>query len=400
MKSLVQKLKSSLLRETPPETVLTSQTEEIIFSDGSIYFNALLNDIDNAVETINLEVFIFNRDLLGTRVANALIRAAKRGVSVRILVDGAGTPFWGATFAKALEKVGAQTKVFHPFPWQLWNWSRSAVKIPFVLKGIYLFFKANSRNHRKVCIIDNKIAYVGSVNFSQCHLSIEDGGENWRDTVVRLTNIDVSELQKSFEIAWTHRSITERLRDAFVQIRKDPRVRLNYTRHRRRILYKNLMRRMQLCQQRIWITNAYFVPDNVLMRRLKEAAKSGIDVRIVLPKKSDVMMMPWASSTFYYSLLKSGVKIYEYLPSMLHAKSLILDDWFLIGSSNLNHRSLLHDLEADVTIFTAPAKKSLEQLFLQDLTHSKQLQLNNWKSARPIYQRWLGYFVLYIKYLI
>ena len=85
---------------------------------------------------------------------------------------------------------------------------------------------------------------------------------------------------------------------------------------------------------------------------------------------------------------------------MLHAKTLILDDWVLIGSSNLNHRSLLHDLEADITLFTEPAKKTVEQLFLKDLTQSRQLELSNWKTARPFYQRWLGYFVLYVKYLI
>ena len=394
MKSLTQKRKSSFSHPS------TQQIEEQIFSDGSLYFNALINDIEFATQSIDLETFIFNRDALGKRIVNALIRAAKRGVTVRVLVDGAGTPFWSATFARPLEKAGVLTKVFHPVPWHLWNWSRSQIKISFLLKGIYLCFKVNSRNHRKVCVIDNKIAYVGSVNLTQCHLNVADGGQNWRDTSVRLLGVDLSELQKAFEIAWTHRSITEKLRDAFTQIRKDPRVRLNYTRHRRRILYKNLMRRMRLCQQRIWITNAYFVPDNVLLRRLKEAAKNGIDVRILLPKKSDIMIMPWASSTFYENLLKAGVKIYEFLPAMLHAKTLILDNWVLIGSSNLNHRSLLHDLEADVTLFTEPAKKKVARLFLKDITQSRQLKLSNWKTARPIFQRWLGRLVLYIKYLI
>ncbi|EKD92201.1 MAG: hypothetical protein ACD_29C00121G0001, partial [uncultured bacterium] len=167
-----------------------------------------------------------------------------------------------------------------------------------------------------------------------------------------------------------------------------------------RIFYKNLLRRMRLCQQRIWITNAYFVPDNFLLKSLKEAAKNGVDVRILLPQKTNVAIVEWASSTFYYELLKAGIKIYEYLPSMLHAKSLILDDWMLIGSSNLNHRSLLHDLEADVTLFTEPAKKKVARLFLKDITQSRQLKLSNWKTARPIFQRWLGRLVLYIKYLI
>lgn len=374
------------------------RSEEEIYSNGSEFFQSLLDDIEQATTEINLETYIFSRDAIGKKVVHALCEAAKRGVAVKVLVDGAGSPFWSTTFARHLEKAGAETKVFHPFPWQLWNFSRSVVRMPSIIKGIYLLLKSNSRNHRKVCLIDNHIAYVGSANISKCHLSTHEGGSDWRDTAVRITGCDHSDLKYAFEIAWTHRTIKERLRDAFSHIRREPRVRLNYTRHRRRILYKNLLRRMRLCQKRIWITNAYFVPDTFLLKRLKEAAKNGIDVRILLPKKSDIFIMPWATSTFYYSLLKAGVKIYEYLPSMLHAKSLILDDWVLIGSSNLNHRSLLHDLEADVTIFSNQAKKKLEQLFLKDLSQSRELALNNWKTARPIHQRVLGRIVLYLKY--
>lgn len=374
--------------------------EEHVFSNGSEHFYALLADIENAKHSIDLETYIFTRDALGKRVVNALCNAAQRGVKIRILVDGAGTPYWSATLARHLERYGIQTKVFHPFPWQLWNWSRSVTALPKLLKGIYLILKVNSRNHRKVCLIDQKIAYVGSVNITQCHLTRQEGGHGWRDTSVRLSGTNLTELEKAFEIAWTHRSIKERLREAFVHIRKEPRLRLNYTRHRRRILHKNLLRRIRLCQKRIWITNAYFVPDNFLLKRLKDAAKNGVDVRILLPKKSDVRIMPWASSTFYDRLLAAGVKIYEYQPSMLHAKTLILDDWLTIGSSNLNHRSLLHDLEADVTLFTNEARNNLEQAFLKDLTQSEELKLDSWKTQRPLLQRALGRLVLYLKYWI
>lgn len=379
---------------------VSEQREEWIIENGTRYFQSLIDDINQAQYTINLETFIFSRDAIGKKIVATLSDAAKRGVAVRVLVDAWGSPFWSATFAKPLEKAGVKTKIFHPFPWQLWNWSRSASKTNLLFKWVSLFFTANSRNHRKICLIDNQIAYVGSINISACHLSIKEGGKNWRDTAVRLQGVNLSELQKAFEMAWSHRTITERLRDAFQHIRKEPRVRLNYTRHRRRILHKNLLRRIRLCQRRIWITNAYFVPDNFLLRRLKEAAQNGVDVRILLPQKSNVSIVQWASSTFYYHLLKVGIKIYEYSPSMLHAKSLILDDWMLIGSSNLNHRSLLHDLEADITLFTEQAKKTLEQLFLQDLTQSQQLQLAHWQSQRQVHHRIFGRLALYLKYWI
>ncbi len=392
----------AISRYLEPEVSSLTQLkpEEKIFSNGASYFDALLEDIRQAKNSVELETFIFQKDHLGDRVAEALTCAAERGVHVRVLVDGAGSPLWTTNYSKSLEKVGAKTRVFHPFPWQLWNWSRSVVKLPWMLKGIYLLLKSNSRNHRKVCIIDEDIAYVGSANISKCHLNKSQGGDDWRDTAVRISNTNLSGLINAFNSAWTHRTIKERLREIFRQLRKDPHIRLNHSRHRRRILHKNLLRKVTNCKHRVWITNAYFVPDNFLLRRLKEAARKGIDVRILLPKTSDVMMMPWASSTFYYSLLKSGVRIFEYLPSVLHAKSLIIDDWVLIGTSNLNHRSLLHDLEADINLANEASKKQLEQLFLSDLKQSRELDLNSWYRMRPFRQRFMGRLVLYLKYWI
>ncbi|MFV9988692.1 MAG: phosphatidylserine/phosphatidylglycerophosphate/cardiolipin synthase family protein [Coxiella endosymbiont of Dermacentor nuttalli] len=379
---------------------ITQKSEETIFIDGQKHFDSLLSDIAKAKHSIDLETYLFHNDTLGKWVAFKLTEAAKRGVKVRVMVDGAGSPFWSTNFARFLEEAGVKTKVFHPFPWQLWDWSRSIVKLPSLIKWIYLILKINFRNHRKVCIIDKEIAYIGSLNISKYHLSLKEGGDGWRDTSVRLTGIDLKELIKAFDVAWYHCTIKERLREIFNQIRKDPLIRLNYTRQRRRILYKNLLRKMANCTHRIWITNAYFVPDNFLLKKLKEAAHSGIDVRILLPQKSDVVMMPWASSTFYYSLLKAGVRIFEYLPSMLHAKSLIIDDWMIIGSSNLNHRSLIHDLEADIHINSKEAKKILERQFLEDLKNSHEVSLDSWQTLRPRSQRLIGRLLLYIKYWI
>jgi len=337
---------------------------------------------------------------LGKRVIEALSAAARRGVLVRVMVDGAGTPWWSTQFARALEKAGATTKVFHPFPWQLWNWSRSRIKASILTNWIHLLFKINSRDHRKVCLIDGKIAYVGSMNISKCHLSLAMGGDNWRDTGLRLEGTDLTDLYRAFDSAWDHLPITERVREAFRQVRRNPTIRSNHSRHRRRILYKNLLRKMSICRHHIWITNAYFVPDNFLLKRLLEAARSGVDVRILLPRKSDVTIMPWASTAFYFNLLKAGVRIFEYLPGILHAKILLLDDWALIGSSNLNHRSLLHDLEVDILLSDPQSIQALEQQFLVDLQNSREISLARWHILRPRHQRWLGRLLLYVKYWI
>ena len=375
--------------------------DEVIYTDGSAYFTALIDTINQATESILLETYIFQKDILGQRICQALINAAQRGVDIRILVDGCGSPYWGAQFAKQLERAGAQSRIYHPFPWSIWNWSRSVVKLPLLLKWIYFVLKMHKRNHRKVCIIDQKIAFVGSLNVTKDHLNHRDGGNNWRDTGIRLSNTHFDDLTEAFECAWTHRTIKERIKDTFSSIRKDPIIRLNNSRHRRRILYKHLLRRIHQAKKRLWITNAYFMPDNFLLRQLKQAAMRGVDVRILLPHKSgNLLPIPWTSTAFYTSLLQAGARIFEYLPSVLHAKSFIIDNWMIVGSSNLDHLSLLHNLEIDVRLTHQHSKDHVISQFLIDLDNSKELRLDNLKQHCPFYKRIFGQLMLYMKYWI
>jgi cardiolipin synthase len=377
---------------------LSNKIEETIFFDGDKYYQDLLENIARAQKLIWLETYIFEYDDLGKRIIAALTNAALRGVDVRVLVDNAGTPTWGGTLILELEQAGAKTRIYHPFPWRLWQWSRSFVHATSLLKFVYFILNINKRNHRKVCIIDN-IAYVGSANISICHLSLQQGGVGWRDTIVRLSQADLTDLQDAFNQAWNNLPLQERIQESLQSIDTNAKLRINTTRHQRRAYYKNLLLHLSQCKQRIWITNAYFVPDSILLKNLIERAHQGVDVRILLPQKSDVIIMPWASATFYEKLLKAGVRIFEYLPSMLHAKTLILDDWFIVGSSNLNHRSLLHDLEVDVCINSYQCQQALVQQFQIDLNNSKEVLFDKWYK-RSFWQRLIGHVVLYMKYWI
>jgi cardiolipin synthase len=249
-----------------------------------------------------------------------------------------------------------------------------------------------------VVLIDQDTAYLGSINITAHHLSKEQGGQGWRDIAIRLKGSKpVSQLREAFESAWSHKNIKERLTHVFTMIKTHPLIRLNYNRHHRRVLYKQLLWQLQDAHERIWITNAYFIPDSRFLKYLKHAASRGVDVRMLLPSKSDIAFMPWASAVFYDSLLKAGVRIFEYLPGVLHAKTLIIDDWMLVGSSNLNQRSLKHDLEADVNIKMPESKEFLKNTFLQDLEQSQELHLTNWTKFRPWIQRLIGRIFLYVK---
>ena len=374
--------------------------KETIYADGDEFFSHLLKDIEQAKKCIYIETYIFKPDKLGKKVLNAIKEKASQGITIKLLIDGAGSPFF-TTEISSLKTTSIQTKIYHPFPWNFWQWSKSVVKLPLILKWIYLLLNIPRRNHRKSYIIDKKIAYLGSFNVSLDHISQEHGGKGWRDTGIRLENTDLSELISAFNSCWHHRSIQEYVRETFLHVRKDPVIRLNNTRYRRRLLYRQLLKKIKLAKNKIWITNAYFIPENRILKRLKEAALRGINVNILIPRKGDTFIpIPWATALFYNSLLNSGIKIYEYLPSMLHAKSIIIDNWSTVGSSNLDYLSIFNNLEVDVRLSHKNSYEKVNQLFLQDLNKSQELTLKTWKVHHPWYKRFIGRIILYFKHFI
>lgn len=370
--------------------------KETILINGA-YFRALLNDIDSSKTSIDLSTYIFNTDILGFQVAQALANAARRGVKVRLLIDGIGARFTSNKLTKLMEQAGVIVRIYHPLPWRIWQVSQAAhVPDSFISKIFYLFTKMNSRNHRKLCVIDHAIIYISSANIDKSHLQKEDHGDGWRDTSVRITGVDTSYLEYAYERAWQRFSIGERLAMRFRNNGTPSVFHFNFTRGQRRRIYKQLLLRIAQSQKRIWITNAYFVPDSYLQQALIDASKRNVDVRILLPGTSDVLISSLVTTTFYAPLLKEGVSIYEYLRSVLHAKILIIDDWFSIGSSNLNTRSMKHDLEADVTIQTSEGKKLLEQQFLIDLKESQRIDLTYLKKYSTL-KSFFGRLLLFMR---
>jgi cardiolipin synthase len=369
-----------------------------LFHAGDPFFAALEAAIESAQRTIECESYIFNLDQLGERLLAALTRAAQRGVKVRMVVDWIGSGPWVRELkAKALA-AGIECKIYHEFPWSWWGrhvrgswWSR----VGRVLRQL------NSRNHRKVWILDGQTAFVGSMNVAACHLQSLSGAQAWRDTGVRVRGGDVGVLQVGFEELWI--GTLRRLR-RYRKSRKQPivpsgLVRLNHRMRQRRENYLDLLVRLIRAQRRIYLTNAYFVPDGSLLRALTIAAGAGVDVRIVVPQFSDVVFMPWVAAALHYGLLKAGVRIFEYERSILHAKTVLIDEWGVIGSSNLNHRSLLHDLEADVVVSDSTSCASLEQQFQSDCDGAVEVTLERWRS-RPLHERIIGRALLAFRYLL
>lgn len=370
-----------------------------VFHNGDEFFTALEAAIDAARERIDFESYIFATDRIGQRVCAALARAAARGVRVRLLVDGIGSSAWAAGVRAWAKKAGLQFKVFHQPPWERWWQGRKPGPRRARLREVLQ--RLNNRNHRKVCIIDSKIAFVGSMNVIDYHVPSLSGAETWRDTGACVVGPDVLVLSRSFEWIWfgSLRRIAMRLKGRNRRAESSELVRLNTRRRQREENYLDLLVRIVGAARRVWITNAYFVPDGSLTRALAVAAQGGADVRILVPQFSDVWFIPWVASAFHLGLLQADVRVFEYTGTVLHAKTMVVDDWALVGSSNLNHRSLLHDLEADVVLPDERDRTSLERQFVIDLESAQEVTLSTWQE-RPWIERFVGRCLLLFRYLL
>ena len=372
--------------------------EESVIHNGDQYFDELCLALSKAKKSIHLETYIFNRDKLGQQLLTLLVRAAARGVRVQLLMDGVGSSQWTFKEAEKIRALGVHIHFFHPLPWQKKN--RSIWRFWRLRKLTLELFKLNHRNHRKLCLIDDETLFAGSFNVMDQDLPRMIGDQAWRETGVRLKGTHIEPFIELTREAWQFsRSYYHR---------QDSKPHFLYffgsngileSRRERNYYYHELLDRIRRVKNHIWITSAYFVPDRRLIRYLKKAAERGVDVRLLFPHKSDFAGVKFAMEGLYHSLLKSNIKIYEYLPSMLHAKILCFDDWVSIGSANLDHRSLFQDLEANVILAQEGNILAVHEQFLRDLSVSRVVDLDEWND-RSYLQKWLELFFLLFRRLL
>lgn len=370
-----------LVQRFPENPSIAPWASEQVFLDGDAFFDELETAFLGATRSIDIESYIFANDRLGRRVVSAIQQAASRGVSVRLIVDGIGSPEWRAVCEPILGNQQVEIRVFHePEFFKL----RRGEPLDTTVRSIYqLFARLNQRNHRKLFIVDNLTAFMGGMNVWDVHLSSIHGAEAWRDTAVKVTGGGLTALTTAFGAHWELcrgrvRSwmARRRLRQKGVS---HPRVLANTTRSERIQHYRTLLALIDSTQSRLWITTPYFVPPKPLLRALTRAAERGVDVRLLVPARSDVFFMPWASGPFYLTLLQAGARVYQYLPRVLHAKTSLGDQWALVGSSNLNHRSILHDLELDILLTEEASLAQLAIAFEADLNESILLDLQTYE---------------------
>jgi cardiolipin synthase len=342
----------------------------VLLVDGVEAYPAMLAAIASAQQSIVLESYIFRHDRAGRRFLEALCERAQAGVSVRVIVDGVGSADTPHSFWAPLLDRGGRVGVFRP------------------LKGLFRFGRSFwQRDHRKLLITDDRTAFIGGLNIGDDYAPGAWGGAAWHDAHARLDG----------PVA---RGLTELVNRTWLQIMKEdwtPRqaagVAVGQT--GMQILEGRLSRRLSVrkaylhairnAKDSIRITNAYCIPDRPVRRALRGARRRGVRVQLLLAGRTDILPVQLAGRYLYRRLLSWGIEIYEWTERVLHAKTAVIDRrWCSMGSYNLDRRSLLHNLEANIACVDADLGAAFEAQFERDLACSKRIDPATWHRRPPV----------------
>ncbi|AIQ42758.1 cardiolipin synthase [Paenibacillus sp. FSL R5-0912] len=350
--------------------LLSSDNELVIYSDGHQKFAALFEDIRSARTEINIQYYIIQPDALGTRLRDELTAKALEGVKVRLLYDEVGSKRISRRFFQELRAAGGEVEVF----------------FPSVLKP--LNFRINNRNHRKLCIIDGRIAYIGGFNVGDEYLGLDKKFGYWRDTHLRITGNAVNHIQGRFVLDW-HQAGKHTRGDyeefAFyteqhsgtspVQIiTSGPN---SETEHLKNMYIKLILS----AKQSIFIQTPYFIPDTSFMDACKIALLSGVDLRIMIPDKPDHPFVYWATWAYAGDLLNYGATILLYENGFLHAKTIVADgEVASVGTMNIDSRSFRLNFEVNAIVYDRKIAAQLQDMFLSDSKLSSELTLERYRE--------------------
>ena len=356
-----------------------------LLQDGPSTYRAMFAAIESARDHVHLETYIIEDDEVGRRFADALIAKRTQGVSVALIHDSVGTLAVPKSFFERLAAAGVDVLEFNP------------VNPLTAKKG----WEVNARDHRKLLVVDGRVAFVGGVNISSVYSAGSfrpaskrrpDGAPPWRDTHLRVEGPVVAEFQRLFLETWEKQKgppLSARVAypPAAVAGREVVRAIASSPTDGRARIYATLLSAIAAAQTSVMLTNAYFIPDAQLRAALVAAAARGADVRLVVPGGTDSWLVFHAGRAHYAELLAGGVKLHERRGAMLHAKTVVIDGvWSSVGSSNLDTRSFLHNDEITAVVLGAQFGEQMQAMFEADLGASEQVTREGWAS-RPLADR-------------
>lgn len=339
-----------------------------LLRDGAEAFPAMLEAIARAEEDVLLEMYWVGDDACGRSFRDALVERANAGVRVRVIVDAVGSLALTPRFWAPLTFAGGEVVWYHPV--------RALVRQLDVRR-------LDRRDHRKLLVIDGREGFVGGINLSRHWLPIGEGGERWRDDAVAVRGPAAGDMRSLFYDTW--RRSSRRTRPT--QVPRFPRQRTRPVWvipsgwSRRRNIRREYLRQIARATHNVDIANSYFVPDAGIRRALFRAVARGVRVRILVPQRSDVMVVQLACEAMFDLFLRRGVEIYAYPDTILHAKSAIIDERFTtIGSYNFDERSFRKNLEVNLAIDDAAFARHARSWFEHDLASAKRIDLHEWRS--------------------
>lgn len=346
-----------------------------VLPNGENFYPAMIEAIQSAQQSVNLEAFMFEEGEIGQKFVDALAERARSGVQVRVVLDYVGSITTTKGLFKPAIDAGAKVAWYHSLKW--YNWDR-----------------VNNRTHRELLIIDGKRAFIGGPGISDNWWNGKNKEKRWRDTVSMVEGPAVRSMQGTFLENWveaTGEVISEPHFFPDLQpVGSSPALIVNSAptqggSTRARMLFQGVMSQ---ARESILITTPYFVPDKSVRNELAEAVSRGVKVTVIVPgPTTDQTLTRRSSRRLYGKLLESGVKIYEYQPSMIHAKSLVVDGkWSVLGSTNIDNRSFGLNDECNLAVYDGEMSKDLVEQFYTDLKDSKEVTYEVWKN-RSIWEK-------------
>jgi cardiolipin synthase len=363
-------------RPAAPDAPLLGGNRVELLVDGPATHRAMQAAIAGARDHVNLETYILEDGEVGDKLAALLERKAAAGVKVSVLYDRVGSLRTPKEYFERLEKAGIRTCAFNP---------------------VRELSKVNNRDHRKILVVDGRVAFTGGVNVSEAYASSSlsvrrraeseetKAKEGWRDTQVRIEGPVVAQFQRLFLDGWL-------LQDcgAAPQARYFPTLPARGEMRARLVkadpqageseMYGEILKAIGRAEHRVWLAFGYFVPDPASKQALIDAARRGVDVRLILPGFSDFWAPVYAGRSHYDELLEAGVRIFEWREALMHAKTAVIDSrWSSVGSTNLDWRSFVHNYEADLIVLDAGFAREMEKRFQRDLAAATPIDSGQWR---------------------
>ena len=354
------------MQNTSPE--ITANNNVRLLLDGHETFSVIKEVLSRAQRCINLEYFLISDDATGRRIRDILCERSRAGVTVRVIIDAAGSWRLGRKFIGELVSAGVQVQKFMPLTWRN--------------LGVMIH-----RDHRKIITVDGTTGLLGGFNIGDVYL------KQWRDTHLMIRGEAVKVLDGIFAEMWgkSHRNAEAAAMNPAAEVLPvgDVSVKIlaSGTGKDFRAIADEYLRVISCAQKRVWITTPYLVPDKIFLETVYSAARRGVDVRIIIPSNSNHVLASWASQSYIDALTAHGVRIFIYRDRFIHAKTLIADSRVAsVGTANLDALSFGINYEVQAFVYSSGIVRELEEVFTADLEHCAEVSLMSRKN-RPMLQR-------------